>query len=100
MIRRWLICVALLFPAAGAYSPAVDSAGSLTIRILDPTIGNYGAGGAVTLNRTGAAFPLAVSLENRGDRPLEGAVRISVIDRWNGPPFRSRTSGSDNPRGR
>ena len=82
MIRRWLICVALFFPAAGAYSPAVDSAGSLTIRILDSTIGNYGAGGAVTLNRTGAAFPLAVSLENRGDRPLEGAVRISVIDRW------------------
>jgi hypothetical protein len=73
-------------PSVGAYNPAVDSAGSLTVRILDPTIGNYGAGGAVTLNRTGAPFRLAVSLENRGDGPLAGAVRISVIDRWRVQP--------------
>ena len=86
MIPRWLLCLALFLPAAGAYTPAVDSAGSLTIRILDPTIGNYGAGGAVTLNRTGAPFPLAVSLENHGDGPLQGVVRISVIDRWTVQP--------------
>ena len=86
MIPRWLLCLALFLPAAGAYTPAVDSAGSLTIRILDPTIGNYGAGGAVTLNRAGAPFPLAVWLENHGDGPLQGVVRISVIDRWTVQP--------------
>ncbi len=86
VIPRWLLCLALFLPAAGAYTPAVDSAGSLTIRILDPTIGNYGAGGAVTLNRAGAPFPLAVSLENHGDGPLQGVVRISVIDRWTVQP--------------
>src|ERR1035437_8832751 len=86
VIPRWLLYLALFLPAAGAYTPAVDSAGSLTIRILDPTIGNYGAGGAVTLNRTGAPFPLAVSLENHGDGPLQGVVRISVIDRWTVQP--------------
>ena len=86
VIPRWLLCLALFLPAAGAYTPAVDSAGSLTIRILDPTIGNYGAGGAVTLNRAGAPFPLAVWLENHGDGPLQGVVRISVIDRWTVQP--------------
>ncbi|MGA2116980.1 MAG: hypothetical protein ABSH56_19750, partial [Bryobacteraceae bacterium] len=85
MIHRWLL-IALLLPAAGAYSPAVDSAGPLTIRILDPTIGSYGAGGAVTLNRAGAPFALAVSLENRGAAPLDGLLRIAVIDRWTAQP--------------
>src|ERR1039457_946781 len=86
VIPRWLLCLALFLPAAGAYPPAVDSAGSLTIRILDPTIGSYGAGGAVTLNRAGAPFLLAVSLENHGGELLEGSVRISVIDQWTVQP--------------
>jgi len=85
VIRRWL-CIVLFLSTAGAYSPAVDSAGSLTIRILDPTLGSYGAGGAVTLNRAGAPFALAVSLENRGAAPLEGLLRIAVIDRWTAQP--------------
>lgn len=86
MIRRWLLCVVPFLPAVGAYNPAADSAGFLTVRILDPTIGNYGAGGSVTLNRAGAPFRLAVSLENRGDGPLAGAVRVSVIARWSVQP--------------
>jgi len=86
VIPRWLFCLAFFLPRVAAYSPAVDSAGPLTVHILDPTIGSYGAGGAVVLNRAGAAFELAVSLENRGNRPLDGVVRISVIDRWTVQP--------------
>ncbi len=71
---------------AWAYNPPVDTAGPLTVRILEPTIGSYGAGGPVVLNRTEAPFTLTVALENSGAAALSGTVRLAVIDQWRVEP--------------
>ncbi|HTQ57387.1 MAG TPA: hypothetical protein VMI94_23115 [Bryobacteraceae bacterium] len=84
---RWLLCgPALLATAALAYNPPVDTAGPLTVRIHEPATGSYGAGGPVTLNRTGVPFSVVVSLENSGTTPLQGRLRLTAIDRWKVEP--------------
>ena len=64
------LCVAADF--ALAYNPPVDTAGSLTVRIEGP--------GEVT--ETGTFYPVRVVIENGGDKPIEGRLRVEVIDAW------------------
>ncbi|MBI4877552.1 MAG: hypothetical protein HY822_23220, partial [Acidobacteria bacterium] len=72
-------------PAAG-YTPPMDTAGPLTVRLSEPSLGAYGAGGLAELSRPGVPLTLPVSLENSGDTELRGTVRIQVIDRWTANP--------------
>ncbi len=98
-------CYCLLFllvQAAGlAYEPPVDTAGPLTARIQQPALGSYGAGGLVQFNQPDAPFTLPVQLSNSSDAPLQGTLRLRVIDRWraepDGPvPFTLRPRGRAN----
>ncbi len=100
--RRQIVfsTVILLAAAAFAYNPPTDTAGPLTVRIVEPTIGSYGAGGPVVLNRTGVPFTLTVSLENSSaDARIAGTLRVTVIDRWRVEPAAAVPFSVD-PRGR
>jgi hypothetical protein len=61
---------------ARAYSPPVDQAGPLVVRIDGP--------GEVT--RIDTPVPVRVRIENRGDTPVQGTVELTVIDRWTASP--------------
>ncbi|MCC6857626.1 MAG: hypothetical protein IT158_03640 [Bryobacterales bacterium] len=76
----------LLAAAAAAYNPPVDTAGPLTVRIMEPALGSYGAGGLAELSRPGVPVTINVSLENTGGTPLRGSLRLQVIDRWRVEP--------------
>ncbi len=78
-MRRRLILVVLSLLAARsalAFNPPTDTAGALLARIEGP--------GEVT--RAGAPFPIRVVLENKGDRPIEGTIRLGVTDQWTTNP--------------
>jgi len=83
-------CYCLLFllahAAVWAYEPPVDTAGPLTVRIQQPALGSYGAGGLVQFNQPDAPFTLPVQLSNSSDAPLQGTLRLRVIDRWRAEP--------------
>jgi hypothetical protein len=61
---------------AFAYLPPVDTVGPLTVRIDGPA----------EITRTGVALPVGLTLENKSDAPLRGAVRLAVIDKWRVEP--------------
>lgn len=87
--RLWsFLGVLSLLPAGTllAYNPPVDTAGPLTVRILEPALGNYGAGGPTQLNRSGMPFSLEVLLQNAEGAPLEGTLRVHAIDDWRVEP--------------
>ena len=72
------VLVALCFSAlpAHGYSPPVDTAGPLRVRIEGP--------GEVTA--VDAAVTVRVVVENRGDEPIEGTLELGVIDHWQTQP--------------
>jgi len=59
-----------------AYNPPVDEAGPITATIEGPA----------EVTQTGVPFAVAVVLENPGNRPVNGTVRLEVIDRWTAEP--------------
>jgi hypothetical protein len=88
-IRKPSFCVAAVLLAAlsaYAYYPPVDTAGPLRVRIHEPALGLYGAGGLAPLNQTGAPFIVTVSMENEGETELRGTLRLAVIDHWKVEP--------------
>ena len=76
----------LLVAAVLAFEPPVDTAGPLTVRIEQPTLGSYGAGGRVQFDQPDAPFNLNVQLSSTADKPLQGTLRVRVIDRWRVKP--------------
>ncbi|MCU0875434.1 MAG: DUF5696 domain-containing protein, partial [Pirellulaceae bacterium] len=68
----------LLACAAGAsaFNPPVDKVGPLTVRIVGPE----------TVTQVDAAFDLQVTVENQGDEPVSGAVRLGLTDGWRSEP--------------
>jgi hypothetical protein len=88
----------LLAAAAYGYNPPVDTAGPLTVRIDDPAIGNYGAGGLVQLTGPGIAMRVEIKLSNAAGVPLSGSLRLGVIDGWRAAPaaseFRVQAKGT------
>lgn len=87
MGRLGSAAVLLTFAVAGnAYNPPVDTAGPLTVRIHDPSLGSYGAGGLVQLTRPGTAMVVEVTLLNAASAPLTGTLRLGVIDGWKVEP--------------
>ena len=59
-----------------AYNPPEDTAGPLHVRIEGPA----------EVKAVDQPVPIAVILDNRGDRPLAGTVKLGVIDRWRAEP--------------
>jgi hypothetical protein len=86
MRARVYIFVALFAAAAVAFEPPVDTAGPLTVRIEEPALGSYGAGGRVRFDQPDAPFTLNVHLSSSADQPLKGTLRVRVIDRWRVKP--------------
>lgn len=76
MMRNTVIaaCAALLLALTGAWAfkPAVDTVGPLTLTIapVDP------------VKQLDSPFPVAVSVENKGDAAVSGDLRLEVIDNW------------------
>ena len=73
-----LLFLAICFfaPRAGAFNPPEDKAGPLTVRIEGPA----------KVTATDTPVPMRVALENDGDQPLEGTLRLEVIDHWRVEP--------------
>ena len=86
MRPRWCALCIVLAAAALAFEPPVDTAGPLTVRIEEPALGSYGAGGRVRFDRPDAPFTLNVQLSSSADRPLQGTLLVRVIDRWRVKP--------------
>lgn len=59
-----------------AYSPPVDQVGPLTVRIIGPE----------TVTQIDTAVDIRVTLENRGDQPVSGSIRLGLIDGWQSQP--------------
>jgi hypothetical protein len=78
--------LAILSTISFAYNPPADTAGPLTVRMQRPAVGAYGAGGYVDLSRPGVPFTVPVSIQNAGDRPVSGTLRVAVADQWNVEP--------------
>ena len=86
-MRPFCCLLSLLVPAIVlSYEPPVDTAGPLTVRIQQPALGSYGAGGLVQFNQPDAPFTLTVQLTNSADAPLQGTLQLRVIDRWRAEP--------------
>lgn len=78
----WLFCVLAVLThtsATSAYNPPVDRAGPLTVRIVAPE----------TVTQTEMPIDVRVEIENDGDQPVSGKVRLGVIDRWRYEPAES-----------
>ena len=78
-----LVRSALLLSAlALAYNPPVDTAGPLTVRMQEPALGSYGAGGLALLSQPGVIFHIPVNLENAAATEITGTLRLAVTDLW------------------
>lgn len=77
-VIRWM-AAGLATALALAYNPPVDTAGPLTARIDGPAV----------ITRTGEPVAVSVTLENKGDAPLAGTLRMGVIDDWQIQPERT-----------
>ena len=68
----------LLLCAAGvsAFNPPVDKVGPLTVRIVGPE----------TVTQIDAALDVQVIVDNQGDEPISGTVRLGLTDGWRSEP--------------
>jgi hypothetical protein len=80
-----LLSVLATSPLAWGFQPAVDSAGPLTLRIDGPS----------EVAKTEAPVAVHAVLENSGEQPLKGRVRLAVIDRWRVTPPDGETFAVD-----
>ena len=70
------LLLAVSMQPALAYNPPTDTQGPLKVTIEGPS----------EVSETGVALPVKVLLENSGDHPLSGTLRLAVIDRWTADP--------------
>ena len=71
---------------AVAYNPPADTAGPLTVRLQEPAMGAYGAGGLVALTAPGAPMTVPVMIENASETEVKGQLRLEVSDIWSVAP--------------
>jgi len=73
----WAVIAAALFPAvAPAFNPPVDTAGPLRVRVEGPD----------EVTRADTPLKVRVTADNRGDRKIDGTVRLGLIDGWKSEP--------------
>jgi hypothetical protein len=73
-----------------AFDEAVDTAGPLTVRIQEPMLGAYGSGGILRITQSEMPVPIVVQLSNAGALPVQGRLRLQVIDLWRIEPPAAR----------
>jgi hypothetical protein len=83
---RTFLFVFLAACAALAYNPPVDTAGPITARLMEPSIGSYGSGGLMKITQVGVAAPIEVVITSTAAREITGTVRLAVIDTWTAEP--------------
>ncbi len=76
------------FAATVAQQPeaSTDRAGSLTVRIPQPALGNYGAGGLAQFRTPNTPVSVTVEIHNSGGAPVTGTVRLQLTDQWSADP--------------
>src|SRR6516225_1933373 len=72
-VRGLLLAAVALVPLA-AYNPPTDTAGPLTARIEAPD------------QVADPTFPIKLILQNSAAQPIEGHLRLTLIDRWTASP--------------
>ena len=65
-----------LCSTATAYNPPVDTAGPLCVQIEGPE----------TVTDIAQPLPVRVTLENQGDKPIDGTLQLKLVDRWTAEP--------------
>ncbi len=89
-MRPLTVLSLLLLPVFLASSqeadPASDHAGSVTATIPIPALGSYGAGGLAEFKTPGKPVVVTVELGNSAAVPIQGTVRLHVIDDWTAEP--------------
>ena len=83
---RVILVLLLRAAVAAAYNPPVDTAGPLTVRVQEPAVGAYGAGGLVALTSPGTPMTLPVMIANSSESEVRGQARVEVIDLWSVSP--------------
>jgi hypothetical protein len=85
MMRKYRVSVAALAALwmvamgttrLGAFTPPVDTAGPLTVRIAGPAV----------VTETETPVPIQVLLENRGEAPLAITLELGLVDPWRAAP--------------
>ena len=79
LARSLSVVIATLFACAAsvsAFNPPVDKVGPVTVRIVGPE----------TVTQVDAALEIEVTVENQGDEPVSGAVRLGLTDDWRSEP--------------
>lgn len=72
-------CILLFTIQLSAFDPPIDTAGPLTARIDGPT----------EVQSIDKPFNVSVVLQNDGDEPISGEVKIGLIDEWKAEPQHS-----------
>lgn len=84
-VVRYSLVATLVLAVSGsglAFDEAVDTAGPLTVRIQEPMLGAYGSGGMLRITQPEMPVPILVHLSNAAALPVQGRLRLEVIDRW------------------
>lgn len=79
LARSFSVAIATLFMCAAsvsAFNPPLDKVGPVTVRIVGPE----------TVTQVDAALDVQVTMENRGDEPISGTVRLGLTDGWRSEP--------------
>ncbi|MGD0580264.1 MAG: DUF5696 domain-containing protein, partial [Bryobacteraceae bacterium] len=89
-MRRLIFLPVFLLPFAASVAqlrePSTDRAGSLTVSIPLPALGNYGAGGLAEFRTPGTPVTVDVEIRNSGSSPIAGTVRLKLTDKWSADP--------------
>jgi hypothetical protein len=89
-MRRLISIVALCLPFTTAVAqvrePSIVRAGSLTVSIPLPAVGNYGAGGLADFKTPGTPVTVDVEIRNSGSARIAGTVRLQLTDKWSADP--------------
>jgi len=89
-MRRLISIVALCLPFATAVAqvrePSIVTAGSLTVSIPLPALGNYGAGGLADFKTPATPVKVDVEMRNSGGARITGTVRLKLTDKWSADP--------------
>ncbi len=73
----FLLMIVMAYPtAAHAYNPPVDKVGALQVRIDGPS----------EVHDRATPISIDVVLENSGDEPISGSLKLGLIDQWQATP--------------
>ncbi len=72
----WVLMLLVPADRASAFNPPIDRVGPVTVRIVGPE----------TVTQIERPLDVQVMLENRGDQPVRGTIRLGLTDGWRSEP--------------